>query len=217
MVLVDIDDRPLKTAARQMEKSGASVKTACVDVAQSAQVQQMVEEALVFGKRIDILVHAAGIGKECPFLDTPESLWDRTLAVNLKGTFLVGQAVARVMARQKSGKILFLASTNSYDGEEGMSAYNASKAGVALLTQTMARELARCNIHVNALGPGWIRTRLTRPFLKHEGFLENYLKKIPVGRPGKPADLVGPALFLVSDEAGFVTGTVLIVDGGQLA
>lgn len=216
-VLVDIDERPLGATARQMSRLGTRVLSIRADVSRSEEVQAMVDQAVKWAGKIDILIHAAGVGKECPFLEVSEDLWDWTLDTNLKGSFLCSQAVARVMAKKKYGKILFLASTNSYDGEEGMSAYNASKAGVALLAQTVARELAPYGIYVNALGPGWILTRLTRPFLKQEGFLENYLKKIPLGRHGRPSDLVGPALFLVSDEASFVTGTVLIVDGGQLA
>ena len=152
-----------------------------------------------------------------PFTKTDEKLWDWTLDINLKGAFLFSSAVLPHMVRRRQGKLVFMASTNTWDAEAELAPYNASKAGLFLLAKTLARELGPYGINSNAVGPGLIRTRLTEPFLKNPKFMRKYKNLIPVGRVGVPEDIAGPATFLASRDADYVNGVLLFVDGGQLA
>ncbi len=166
-------------------------------------------------------MYVAGVCKGVPFESTDEELWDWTLDTNLKGAFLFAHTVARHMIARRAGSIVFMASTNSCEGEALQAPYNASKAGMFLLAKTLARELGPYGIRSNAVGPGFIRTRLTEPFLADEQFMTKYFSNgsslIPLGRIGEPEDVSGPALFLASRDAAFVNGVLLLVDGGQLA
>jgi NAD(P)-dependent dehydrogenase (short-subunit alcohol dehydrogenase family) len=168
-------------------------------------------------RRVDILMYVAGVGKSVPFTQTDDELWNRTIDINLKGAFLVARAVAPHMIKRRRGKMIFMASTNSWDAEAGLAPYNASKAGLYLLAKTLARELGHYGIQSNAIGPGLIRTRLTEPLLKDAKFMRKYQNLIPAGRIGVPEDIAGPALFLASSDADYVNGVLLFVDGGQLA
>jgi 3-oxoacyl-[acyl-carrier protein] reductase len=155
-----------------------------------------------------------------PFLDISHEIWDNTIDTNLRGAFLVCKAVTPHMVARNRGKLVFMASTNSWDGEAQYAHYNASKAGLYLLAKTLARELGPCGINSNALGPGLIKTRLSESVLKDENFMRKYDPAgglIPLGRIGTPEDVAGPALFLASDDARYVSGVLLFVDGGQLA
>jgi NAD(P)-dependent dehydrogenase (short-subunit alcohol dehydrogenase family) len=181
------------------------------------QVERMVERVLSWHNQIDILMYVAGVGKGVPFIKTDEELWDWTIDINLKGAFLAARAVTPHMIRRKRGKLVFMASTNSWDAEAELVPYNASKAGLYLLAKTLARELGRYGINSNAVGPGLIRTRLTEPFLKDPRFMRKYQNLIPIGRIGVPEDISGPATFLASRDADYVNGVLLFVDGGQLA
>ncbi|HVA00638.1 MAG TPA: SDR family oxidoreductase, partial [Terriglobia bacterium] len=121
------------------------------------------------------------------------------------------------MIRRRKGKMVFMASTNSWDAEAELAPYNASKAGLFLLAKTLARELGPCGINSNAVGPGLIRTRLTEPVIKDKKFIGRYKNLIPAGRFGQPEDVAGPATFLASRDADYVNGILMFVDGGQLA
>jgi gluconate 5-dehydrogenase len=167
--------------------------------------------------RVDILMYVAGVGRSLPFTETGEDVWDWTMDINLKGAFLVARTVAPHMIKQKRGKMIFMASTNSWDAEAELAPYNASKAALFLLAKTLARELGHYGIQSNAIGPGLIRTRLTEPFLKNSKFMRKYKNLIPAGRLGLPEDIAGPAVFLASSDADYVNGVLLFVDGGQLA
>src|SRR5205809_2305638 len=183
------------------------------DVCSSDLVQRIIQ----WYHRIDILMYVAGVGKGVPFAKTDEKLWDWTVDINLKGAFLVSRLVVPQMVRQRRGKLVFMASTNTWDAEAELAPYNASKAGVFLLAKTLARELGPCGINSNAVGPGLIRTRLTAPLLKDRKFMRKYQNLIPLGRVGEPEDIAGPATFLASRDADYVNGVLLFVDGGQLA
>jgi 3-oxoacyl-[acyl-carrier protein] reductase len=187
------------------------------DVASAADVDRLVDRALALWGRIDVLANNAGIATFAPFLEASEADWDRTLAVNLKGMFLVGQRVARAMVRQGGGSIVNMASTNGLVGERGLAAYNASKAGVVLLTKTMAIELAPYGVRVNCVCPGFIDTGLAREAGAGEDFLRTYAQKIPMGRFGRPEEVAAVFAFLASEDASFLTGEAVVVDGGQLA
>jgi NAD(P)-dependent dehydrogenase (short-subunit alcohol dehydrogenase family) len=165
----------------------------------------------------DIVVANAGVGKPEPPDITASAIdnWDRTIAVNLTGVFhTVRLAGARMKA--KGGSIVVTASTNSWDGEATLTAYNASKAGVLGIVRTAANELGRYGIRVNAVCPGLIRTPLTDKYFSQSGYLKEYFRHIAMGRGGEPQEVANAIAFLASDLASYITGATLVVDGGQL-
>ena len=171
----------------------------------------MVDE---FG-RLDVIFANAGIAHSAPFLEHPEAQWHRVLRVNLTGVFLCCQAAARQMVKQGGGRIITTASINGFRGVENLVGYNAAKAGVIELTRTMAVELAQHRIAVNAIAPAQIDTRLTRSL--PEAARRRRVERIPMARFGEPEEVARVALFLASDDASYVTGHTLAVDGGYLA
>ena len=217
VVIADIDRTKMDILSREMADAGTTVQTAICDVRRKRQIERMVAEIVRRHRRVDILMYVAGVAKSVPFIQTSEDLWDWTMDINLKGAFLVARAVAPHMIKKRRGKMIFMASTNSWDAEAELAPYNASKAALFLLAKTMARELGHYGIQSNAIGPGLIRTRLTEPFLKDSRFMRKYRKLIPAGRLGVPDDIAGPATFLASSDADYVNGVLLFVDGGQLA
>jgi 3-oxoacyl-[acyl-carrier protein] reductase len=165
----------------------------------------------------DILVANAGIVIEHEFTQLSREAWDRTLAVNLTGVFQTVQAAAGRMQPRRRGSIVITASTNSYDGEALLAAYNASKAGILGILHTAANELGRYGIRVNAVCPGLIRTRLTERHFTSPEVLKDYFRAIPLGRGGMPEEVANASAFLASDLASYITGATLFVDGGQMA
>jgi NAD(P)-dependent dehydrogenase (short-subunit alcohol dehydrogenase family) len=220
VVIADIDSPRMEATVREMRCEESDVRMLTCDVRESDQVEAMVAQVIGWYGRIDVLMQIAGIAPKVPFLEISEATWDDTMDTNLRGAFLVSKAVAPHMVARGQGKMVFMASTNCWDAEAHLGHYNASKAGVFLLAKILARELGPYGIRSNALGPGFIRTRQTQPILRDEEFMMKYdLAKglIPLGRLGMPDDVAGPALFLASDDADFVNGVLLFVDGGQLA
>jgi NAD(P)-dependent dehydrogenase (short-subunit alcohol dehydrogenase family) len=220
VAIADIDCPMMEATVREMCATGADARSLPCDVRDSVQVRSMVQQAVDWHNRIDVLMYVAGIAPAVPFLEISEQTWDDTVDINLRGAFLVSRAVAPHMVVRKRGKLVFMASTNSWDGEAGLGHYNASKAGLFLLAKTLARELGPHGISSNALGPGFIKTRLTEPVLRDPEFMKKYDPArglIPLGRLGTPEDVAGPALFLASEDASFINGVLLFVDGGQLA
>jgi len=165
----------------------------------------------------DIVIANAGIGKEAGFLDHTVEDWQRTIAVNLTGAFHTMQSAARLMKTRRSGAIVLTASTNSYDGEALLTAYNASKAGLLGLIHTAANELGPHQIRVNAVCPGLIRTRLTERHFSSPEVLRDYFRHIPLGRGGEAIEVARASVFLASGLASYITGATLFVDGGQMA
>ena len=165
----------------------------------------------------DIVVANAGTGSQAELTDTSRELWDKVIAINLTGVFQTVQAAAVLMKQRRTGSIVLTASTNSYDGEARLTAYNASKAGVLGILHTAANELGPFGIRVNAVCPGLIRTRLTQPLFENPDYLRNYFQHIPLGRGGEPQEVAAAICFLASDLASYVTGAALLVDGGQMA
>ena len=165
----------------------------------------------------DVVMANAGTVGEAEFLDHPVKEWERILAVNLTGMFHTVQAAARLMKGRASGAIVLTASTNSYDGEPRLAAYNASKAGLLGLVRTAANELGPHGIRVNAVCPGLIRTRLTAGHFANPELLRDYFRHIPLGRGGEPEEVARAAVFLASEAASYITGATLLVDGGQMA
>ncbi len=208
-------------AAAEVRNLGRRAIAVRADVSQKKEVDFMVVETVAKLGRIDILVNNAGILSFEPFLEIKEETWDRIMAVNLKGQFLVAQAVARQMIAQKTGgKIINISSIASGQvgvGFPNIAHYCASKGGVVAMTEAMALELGSHKINVNAIAPGAIETDMTKNMLIDEKSRQGLLMRIPKGRIGKPEDIGAMAVFLASDEADYCTGAVFYVDGGWLA
>ena len=165
----------------------------------------------------DVLIINAGIGTAVEFSTTDEQTWNRTLAVNLTGAFHTLQSAAALMKPRRHGAVVLTASTNSYDGEALLTAYNASKAGLLGLLHTAANELGPYGIRVNAVCPGLIRTRLTAASFSNPQLLKEYFRHVPLGRGGEPEEVANAMVFLASDNASYIHGAALLVDGGQMA
>jgi 3-oxoacyl-[acyl-carrier protein] reductase len=166
---------------------------------------------------LDIVVANAGIVRHAALTETDDASWHDTLAANLTGAFLTVQIAAIEMKRKRSGSIVITASTNSYDGEADLAAYNVTKAGLLGLVHTAANELGPFGIRVNAVCPGFIRTRLTSEAFANPDIVREYFRHIPLGRGGEPEEVANAVAFLASGMASFITGAALVVDGGQMA
>jgi NAD(P)-dependent dehydrogenase (short-subunit alcohol dehydrogenase family) len=202
-------------AVREIEALGRRALAVKADVAKQAEVNTAVAEVERRLGRIDVLVCNAGVQKRIFFLDLQENDWDWIVDTNLKGCFLVGQAVAARMKERGRGKIINVSSEAAGFPAQRMTAYCVSKAAVSMLTKCMALELAQHGIRVNALAPGLTRTDLNRKDLEDEAFYKMRIARIPLGRVMDPQDLVGAAVFLASPDSDSMTGQTLQVDGGR--
>jgi NAD(P)-dependent dehydrogenase (short-subunit alcohol dehydrogenase family) len=185
------------------------------DISDPASVDALVQAVLARHGRIDCLVNAAGIGKDTPFLETSLATFDRIMAINLRGTFIIGQAVARAMRENGGGAIVNVASVAGMAGSVGRSAYGASKAGVVLLSQVMAVDLADYGIRVNVLAPGPVETPLVAQ-MHTAAIRKRWVDVVPLRRYAQPDEMAGAVVFLCSDDSSYMTGHVLAVDGGFL-
>jgi len=221
-----------RSTALLLEASGADVTIADLaperprEVAESiglkgveidVAVPASIEAALDAAGGADIAVINAGIARFKRLLDTSDQDWDQTIQVNLSGAFHTLRAAAKRMVPRGGGSIVLTASTNSFDGESDLTAYNSTKAGLMGLLRTAANELGPYGIRVNAVCPGLIRTRLTQFGFDDPAFLKPYFQNIPLGRGGLPDEVARAIVFLASDAASFITGAHLLVDGGQMA
>jgi NAD(P)-dependent dehydrogenase (short-subunit alcohol dehydrogenase family) len=212
-----IDERELTEALVSLKELG-TVDGFVGDVSDELDADAIVEAAVQSLGRIDVLINNAGIALKAGFLDTSADQWDRTLEVNLRGVFLVARAVARLMvADGRGGSIVNMASTNALGGEEDFAAYNASKGGVLQLTRTMAVELGGRGVRVNCVCPGFIDTPLNRALAGEPEFQAYERTRIPMGRRGLAEEVAAVYAFLASDDASFVHGAAIVVDGGQTA
>lgn len=214
LVIAEIDGQSAqeKTAAiRKMNREALPVQT---DVSRWADVEGMVRQVLAKFNRIDILVNNAGIlGPYFLVMEYPEDVWDRVIAVHLKGTFLCCKAVLPIMKAQGNGKIVNLASVAGKEGNAQMAPYSAAKAGIIALTKTLGKEMAPFNVYVNCVSPALIETDMAKEMTPEQRAL--LTSKIPLGRLGKPEEVAAVVKFLVSDEASFVTGQCYDVSGGR--
>jgi len=217
IVLVDNRVEQLSACRAELAQIGPPVYEYAADVSDKSQVANLIEKVEDSWGGVDVLVNNAGIARMQDFLEITEESWDRTMAVNLKSVFLLSQVFAKKMIeRKRSGAIVNTASVNGLIGEAGMAAYNASKAGVILLTKTMAIELGSHGIRVNCVCPGVIYTDLVKEAGFDDALIADYLTKIPLHRIGRPEDVANVVAFLASTEASFVTGTDVVIDGGQI-
>jgi 2-deoxy-D-gluconate 3-dehydrogenase len=220
VALTELPDR-LKNAeetAREVENAGRKALVVPLDVTNLPGIREMAEAVVARFGRIDILVNNAGVNVPKLAVDVTEEDWDRVLDVDLKGVFFTAQAVAkRAMIPQGSGKIVNISSQMGVVGYTYRAAYCAAKAGVINLTRVLAFEWAKHQITVNAVAPTFVETPLTKPMFEDKAFKDDVLSRIPLGRLGKPEDIVGSVVYLSSASADMVTGHTLLVDGGWTA
>ena len=216
LVRVDINDDNLAGTWQEFPDEARSCDIVA-DVRDAEQVRDAVGQAVDRYGRIDVLANVAGVAYLESFLATTTDQFDHIMNVNLRGVFHVAQAVARQMVDQGGGVIVNMGSKNGLQAEVGYAPYNASKAAVVMLTQTMAVELAAQNIRVNCVCPGYIVTPMAEEIDPPE-FMEFYAKRcVPMDRLGKPEEVAGVFAFLASDDASFITGQTIVCDGGQIA
>lgn len=213
IVLSDVNEVALKEAQAKIAALGVGALGVKVDVTNESQVEELFKKTVdKFGK-IDILVNNAGITKDGLLIRMSEADWDSVLSVNLKGAFLCTRAAAKVMMKQRSGKIVNMASIIGITGNPGQANYSASKGGLIAFTKTAAKELAPRNINVNAIAPGFIKTEMTDKL--PETIKKAMQEKIPLNRFGETTDVARAALFLASEDSGYITGCTIQVDGGM--
>jgi 3-oxoacyl-[acyl-carrier protein] reductase len=212
IVISDINLEKAEEMAKEIEALGRKAMAIKVDVANTNDVERMVEAILERFGQIDILVNNAGIARDKLILRMTEEDWDSVLNVNLRGTFNCTKAVIKHMSKQRKGKIVNIASVVGEMGNVGQANYSASKAGVIGFTKTIAREFAQRGINVNAIAPGYIETPMTEALT--EKVKEGLRRMIPMERLGRPEDVAQAVLFLVSEASSYITGQVLNVNGG---
>ena len=218
VVFVDIHKEKGESLQFQLQAQGHEVLFVTSDIGNKVEVDSLISHVLESYGRIDVLISNAGIFKAAPFLEVTEADFDEVLRVNLKGAFLIGQAVARVMKTQGGGAIVHMSSVNGVLAIPEIASYNVSKGGLNQLTRAMALALADSGIRVNAVAPGTIATELAnKAVLTSEEARQKILGRTPMKRLGNPVEVAHVVAFLASDAASYITGEVITVDGGRMA
>ena len=213
VAVLDMDESGARETAGLIEKSGRDALSFPVDVSRGSAVQTVVNKILDLWESIDIVVNNAGITRDTLLIRMSEEDWDSVIAVNLKGAFNLSRAIARSMMKQRSGCIVNIASIIGMMGNAGQVNYAASKGGLIAFTKALAKEMAPRGIRVNAVAPGFIATEMTDKI--PEKIREQMIAAIPLGRMGTPEDIAGVVTYLTSPAAAYITGQVLVVDGGM--
>jgi len=196
---------------KKLKRKSIYIKT---DISKKAEVESLITQTIRQFKKLDILVNNAGIFITGTTLDLSEEAWNKTIDVNLKGSFLCSQAALRHM--KKGASIINISSVAGIEGYAGAAAYCASKGGIRLLTKALAAEFGAKGIRVNSVHPGLIDTAMTKDFTKDKKVLEGMMSKFLIKRVGKPVDIAGPVVFLASEAASYMTGSEIIADGGWI-
>lgn len=213
IVAMDMDQAATEAIVAELKAAGGKALAVVGNVTVTADAEKMIAAAVTEFGRVDILVNNAGITRDGIFLRMKDEDWDAVLGVNLKGAFLCSRAAAKVMAKQRSGRIINIASIVGQMGNAGQANYCASKAGLIGLTKSNARELAKRNVTVNAVAPGFIATAMTDAL--SDKVKAELTAQIPMERLGSVDDIANAVLFLASESAGYITGHVLSVNGGM--
>jgi len=214
LVICDINEEVLAKTQKEFEQKGTEVITVKANVASADDVAEVIRKSLDKYGTIDILLNNAGITRDGLMLRMREEDWDAVLNINLKGTFLFTKACAKIMAKNRAGCIINVASIIGVIGNAGQANYAASKAGVIGLTKTAAKEFAKRNVRVNAIAPGFIQTAMTDKL--SDEIKEAMLQEIPLAKHGQHNGLTNLAVFLASDNAQYITGQVIRIDGGMV-
>lgn len=216
VVIFDLATNTQKTADDWVKK-GYKAFAVCGNIGNREELQKMFAKALEFLQgRLDVLIPAAGIQRRHPSEQFPIEDWDDVININLTSIFLLCQMAANVMIKQKSGKIINIASMNSFFGGQTIPAYAASKGGIMQLTRALANDLADKGLNINAIAPGYMETNMNTNLLNNKERLAQISARIPQGRWGTPNDIKGPAIFLASDASNYLNGAIIPVDGGYL-
>lgn len=217
IVINDITQERADKAAEVFAAKGFTVDAVAFDVTDKAAIVAGVEQIEKTIGPIDILINNAGIQRRHPFLEFPEEEWDQVINVNQKSVFLVSQVVGKYMVERETGKIINIGSMQSELGRDTITPYAASKGAVKMLTRGMCVELARYNVQVNGIAPGYFKSEMTKALVENEEFTSWLCNRTPANRWGDPSELIGAAVFLASKASDFVNGHLLFVDGGMLA
>jgi 3-oxoacyl-[acyl-carrier protein] reductase len=209
VVISDLDQGLVDAVAAEIGNGAIGIKA---NVTSAGDVDNLFQQTLQAFQRVDVVVNNAGITRDTLMIRMDESDWDMVLDINLKGAFLVTKAAARLMMKQRAGRIVNISSVVGLGGNAGQANYSASKAGLIGLTKSAAKELCTRGITVNAVAPGFIETEMTKQM--PEAARQAFLSRVLVNRAGTPADVASATLFLASEEASYITGQVLVVDGG---
>lgn len=204
----------INSYVEEQSSKGRKIVLKTVDITKTNDVQNLCDEVTKEFGKIDILINNAGITRDKLMMRMSEEDWDSVLNVNLKGAFNTIKAVSRVMAKQRSGKIINISSVVGVMGNAGQTNYSASKAGLIGLTKSVAKEFAGRNINVNAVAPGYVETEMTAQLTEEQK--NAFLNIIPLKRPSKPEEIAGVVAFLSSEKANYITGQVLCIDGGMV-
>ncbi|MCX5826239.1 MAG: SDR family NAD(P)-dependent oxidoreductase [Deltaproteobacteria bacterium] len=214
IVIVEIDRQSGEEKAIAIQRMGREALAIQTDVCKWPDVENMVNKTMAKFKQVDILINNTGImGPYHPVMEYPEDIWDKVIAVHLKGTFLCCKCVLPIMKDQKSGKVVNMGSVAGKEGNANMSPYATAKAGIIGLTKTLGKEMAPFNVRVNCVSPALIDTDMAREMTPEQRAL--LTSKIPMGRLGKPEEVAAVVKFLVSDESSFVTGQCYDISGGR--
>jgi len=211
-IILDLQKEAVEEAAKKLTEKGWQAFGYEANVTDSEAVEKVFKDIVKKFGKIDILINNAGITRDGLLMKMKEADWDAVINVNLKGTFVCTQKVCRFMMKQRSGVILNISSVIGIMGNAGQANYAASKGGVIAFTKSTAKEFASRNIRVNAIAPGFIETEMTAKL--PQDIVETYAEAIPLKRMGKPADVANLCLFLASDDAAYITGQTIQVDGG---
>ncbi|MCX6789645.1 MAG: 3-oxoacyl-ACP reductase FabG [Candidatus Gribaldobacteria bacterium] len=217
VVIADWAEKGGQETVEMVKQAGGEAVFVKTDVSKAGDIEKMAGACLENFGRVDILVNNAGIVKGGPLHQTSEEDWDAVLSVNLKGIFLASKKIIPEMLKQGQGKIVNIASVAGLVGFENSGAYCASKGGIIALTRAMALEYAKNKINVNCIAPGIIKTAMTKDMLDNQAIKTNFEAQTPYPRLGEPEDIAMATLYLASGESDFVTGEVLVVDGGFIA
>ena len=214
LVITSRDSSRLTDFKKEIESLGKKALAVKLDVLSQSDIDNMVQMTIKEYGKVDILVNNAGLNIRKPSVEFSEQDWDTVLDTNLKGSFFCAQAVAKEMIKRNQGRIINVGSCTCVFGMEGIAAYTASRGAILSMTRSLAAEWGRYGITVNVLAPGWFKTAQNAVLYENKEWVDYITSRIPLNRPGQPHDLDGTVIFLASDASEYITGQIILVDGG---